>query len=170
VSRASQNDQAAVLALREYLKQHPEIWQEAGNLARMAETAQINLVCGKDVLARESVALRLKALKQELAGAAASPLEKILIEWVAICWLQAYAADILLAQASQADQDPPAFLRERAERAEKSFLNATKELCVIRKLLREAQAKPLRQSRSPKSKTAPPAAEETRGNGCAASP
>jgi hypothetical protein len=36
-------------------------------------------------------------------------------------------------------------LQRRSERAQRNLLAAVKELCTVRKLLREAQARPLRQ-------------------------
>ena len=42
---------------------------------------------------------RLSSLKQEILGPAATPLERLLVERIAVCWLQAYLADIRYAQA-----------------------------------------------------------------------
>ena len=74
--------------------------------------------------------------------------EAILIDQIAICWLQANMAEIILADNSDANQGQLKFLQQRAERAQKNLGAAVKELGTVRKLLREAKARPLRQARA----------------------
>ena len=147
VSRATRGDPQAVPALRKYLQEHPEVWQNVGDLAQLAADQQLTLVCSGNVLLRESLLLQLEAFKQQLVEAPGSPLETILIDRIAVCWLQANAADVILAQNHQANPSQWDFMQRRAERAQKNLLAAVKELCAVRKLLRETQAKPLRPAR-----------------------
>ena len=149
VGEASRGSPQAVLALRKHLQEHPEIWQKVGDLAQLAADQQLKLLCsGDDVLLRESLLLQLDAFKQQLIEPPGSPLETILIDRIAVCWLQAHAADVILGQNPQANSHQSEFLQRRAERAQKNLLAAVKELCVVRKLLRETQARPARQPRA----------------------
>ncbi len=148
VRRAKRGDPQAVPALRKYLQEHPEVWQEVGDLAHFASEQQLALVSGNNVLVRESLLLQLDAFKQQLIEPPGSPLETILIDRIAVCWIQANAADVILAQNPQATPSQLEFMQRRAERAQKNLLAAVKELCTVRKLLREAQARPLRQPRT----------------------
>jgi hypothetical protein len=148
VSKATRGDQQAVPALRKYLHEHAEVWQQVGDLAQLAAGQQLKVISGNDVLLRESLSLQLEAFKQQLVELPGSPLETILIDRIAVCWIQANAADVILSQNPQANPSQWDFLQRRAERAQKNLLNAVKELCNVRKLLREAAARPLRQPRT----------------------
>jgi hypothetical protein len=171
VGEANRGSPQAVLALRKHLQEHPEIWQKVGDLAQLAADHQLKLLCSSgDVLLRESLLLQLEAFKRQLVEPPGSPLEMILIERIAVCWIQANAADVILAQNPQANPTQSEFMQRRAERAQKNLLAAVKELCTVRKLLREAEARPLRQPRtSTKSaaEQAPPVAD--RSAACSAS-
>jgi len=147
VDNATRGDRQAVLALRQYLQGHPEIWQEAGDLAKLAAEQQLHLISNDDVLLRESLLLQLDAFKQQLIEPPGSPPETILIDRIAVCWLQANLADVVLGQNAQAGKGQWEFLQKRAERAQKNLLAAVKELCMVRKLVREARARPMRQPR-----------------------
>jgi hypothetical protein len=154
VSRSTRGDPQAVPALRKYLEKHPEIWQDVGNLAQLAADQQLKLISHNDVLLRESLLLKLAAFKQQLVEPPGSPLETILIERIVVCWIQANMADVILGQNPQANPNQWEFLQRRAERAQKNLLAAVKDLCTVRKLLCEAQAKALRQSRASTKATA----------------
>ena len=51
----------AAQALRQHLKQHPDIWQQVGDLARLAAERQIEVVSSGDVLLRESLLTPMRA-------------------------------------------------------------------------------------------------------------
>jgi hypothetical protein len=98
VARA-RTDPAALPELRRALDLHPEIWRRVGDLAARAEQLWVELIAGPDVLAREALLHHLEALKVELAGPSPSPLERLLVERVAACWLQINHADAAAALA-----------------------------------------------------------------------
>src|SRR5262245_1955874 len=56
VQRAQQGDEGALPELRQALDNHPEFWQRCGDLALQAQTAWVQLISGKDILLRESLA------------------------------------------------------------------------------------------------------------------
>ena len=74
--------------LRELLKAEPAVWQYVGDLARQVERSWIELIGGKDDLLKESVALFVEKLRDDLAGPHATTLERLMAERVVACWLQ----------------------------------------------------------------------------------
>src|ERR1700712_2338810 len=80
VGRAKQGDTAVLPRLRELLADHPVIWQRYGDLAVQAETAWADLAAGTDLHMRECLLRRAEALREELAGPAPSPIERLLVE------------------------------------------------------------------------------------------
>jgi hypothetical protein len=150
VRRTQRGDRSVLPALRQALDAHPEIWQAYGDLAAQAQAAWLDLLAGPDVLLRESVERKLAALRAELAGPDASPLEWLLVERVAACWLQTMFADGVYAQARE-PQATPAVLRElmrRQESAQRRYLASIKQLALVRRLLRPALS-PLQLAQTP---------------------
>lgn len=86
-ARANVGDNAALMELRDALKQRPEIVQHAGDLARLAEFIWIDLATGGDALLKESVAQHLHKLRLELMGAQPTAMERMLVDHVAACYL-----------------------------------------------------------------------------------
>jgi len=146
--KAASGDPQDVQKLRAFLRDHSEVWQEAGDLANLAAKRLILAVAEKDILLRESLFLQLESFKTKLAEPPGHPLETILIDQIAICWLQANAAAIILTDNSNASKEQWEFLQQRSERGQKNLVAAVKELCTVRKLLCEAKARPIRQPRA----------------------
>jgi hypothetical protein len=61
------------------------IWAEAGELAQMAEDAWIRPIAGEDEVFADGLRRKLAALRAELAGGELSPLERLLVDRVAVC-------------------------------------------------------------------------------------
>jgi hypothetical protein len=144
VRRAQQGDLTVLPLLREALEADPSLWQEYGDLAAQAQEAWLRLLGGTDYLLSESVRLKLAALRQELGTEGASPLEKLLIERVAACWLQTHYADALYAQAKGPGSTPSVRqeLMKRQESSQRRYLAAIKQLALVRKLLKPALSPP----------------------------
>jgi hypothetical protein len=136
VKRAQQGDQTALPLLRQVLDASPDLWKYCGDAAKFAEGAWIEVLAGRDQLRRESLLRTVAALKTELAGPSAPPLERLLAGRVVACWLQAAQADASVAQsqgrgltAAQLDS-----VQRRQERSQRSYLAAIKALATVRKL------------------------------------
>jgi hypothetical protein len=140
VQRAQQGDTTVLPELKEALDADASIWQTYGDLAFQARAAWLSMLAGKDLLLYESVERKLDELRAELAGPDPSPLEKLLVERVAACWLQTMYADALYAQA-KGPGATPGVLRElmrKQESSQRKYLAAIKELALVRKLLKPA--------------------------------
>ncbi len=138
VQRAQQGDASVLPELRRVLDANPALWQSWGDLARQAEAAWVRLLAGKDLALGECVQRKLEELRAELGGPEPSPLERLLVERVAACWLQTMYSDAVYAQSKEAT---PAVLRElmkRQESSQRRYLDAIKKLALVRKLLKPA--------------------------------
>jgi hypothetical protein len=138
VRRAQAGGETVLPELREAMGGDPSKWQTYGDLAARAQDAWLSLLIGRDVLARESIRVKLDALRAELGGASPSSLERLLVERIAACWIHVHAADALYAGVARKGAADSA-LREAAkqqESAQRRYLAALKQLALVRKLIK----------------------------------
>ena len=138
MKRAENGDVTALAALR---KSPPEqidayLLDVYGQLGKTTEIALMKAVAGGNLLHVEGLKLKAEQLKAELAGPDASPLERLLVERVACCWILVNYADAKYVQDDGgrtwvADE----YLQKWQDRAQKRFLSACKALAQIRRLL-----------------------------------
>jgi hypothetical protein len=134
IRRAEGGDKAALTALRPLINQAPGAWEMAGNLAIKAENALINVATGKDEILREALARKLATLKEELGGR--TPLERLLAERVAACWLNLYYVDALYAQRlNNVTFAEGEYFQRRQDRAQRLYLSAIRTLAQVQRLL-----------------------------------
>jgi hypothetical protein len=98
VARARRGDGSAVPELRVALDANPWAWQGYGDLVRIVEESQIELAAGDDLHLRECLVRQVAQLKQELAGPAPMPVERLLVARVAATYLQVGYYDARQAQ------------------------------------------------------------------------
>lgn len=159
IRRAQNGDRSVLPQLRKAIDEEPSLWSTYGDLALQSQTAWLNLIAGQDLLLSECVQRQLASLREDLAGSDPSPLERLLVERVAACWLQCHYADALFAQsASQADGAMRQELLKRQESAQKRYLASLKQLALVRKLLRPAVS-PLQMAMSTVAETSAPRRE-----------
>ncbi|HAH48286.1 MAG TPA: hypothetical protein DCM07_26260, partial [Planctomycetaceae bacterium] len=65
IKKANAGDQKALSILRKFLDQQPQIWNEVGDIAKIAERAWISLIAKGDTLAQEAIKKKMAALKQD---------------------------------------------------------------------------------------------------------
>jgi hypothetical protein len=135
VARAREGDREALPRLREYLDRNPEIWEQAGDIARHARDSWIRMIAGQDLAATEVFARKADALRTELAGADPTPLERLLVERVVATWLQVHHADAMVAQAGNVSLRQADFARKRQDSAHRRYLTAIGALVTVRRLL-----------------------------------
>ena len=134
VEQANGGDPAALEQLRSVLDNHPQIWQQVGDVARHAELLVIRLVAGEDELLMQSLRRKLDDLKAQLGGDSPSPLERLAVERITSCWLQLQHIDALVAKATPGTVEAT-FLLKRQGQADRAYTAAVKALTTIRQLL-----------------------------------
>ena len=133
--RAERGDLSVLPELRRLLDETPRIWRMSGDLGQQAEAALVKLAGGNNLLLCESLMRKLAEMKDELAGPAAPPLERLLGQRVALTWLQLSYFDTLLAQAAGAGEARLRVIQQQQDAASRRHLAAVKMLATIRKLL-----------------------------------
>src|SRR5262249_57939317 len=88
-----QGDRAVLPALQALLETDPCLWQEVGTVVTEVEQAWMQLLTGTNLVTREIFLRQLQALKAALAGPTPTPLERLLVERIALCLLQVQQAD-----------------------------------------------------------------------------
>lgn len=131
VVRANAGDRSALVELRSFLDDHPEVHEAVGNLTRRAEAAWLDLLAADNALVRESVQRELTRLKADLTGEHPATLEKLLTDEIAICYLAQRHAQLLAATPSGSLGQGALRLR-RAESAQRRLLGAVKTLATLR--------------------------------------
>lgn len=103
-----------------------------------AEASMLDAMLGRDrqLAAREATRRQLDRLRTELAGEDPAPLERLLAERVALCWLASMHADAALAQQTAGGCSAAAaeYHRRGAEGAQRRLLAAAKALATVRRL------------------------------------
>ena len=110
VQRGMQGDREVLPALRTFLDTEPALWKEVGTFVAEVERTWMQLLTGEDLVAREILLRQLQALKEEVGGPTSTPLERLLVDRIALCWLQMQQADLLAARLPQAalrDREDP---------------------------------------------------------------
>ena len=139
LAQAEHGDASVLPALRTYLDQTPELWQTVGDLAYQAQAALIERASGTNLLLREALGRQLEAMRHELSGPAPTPLERLLVDRIVLCWLRLSIAEVLEAQAPP-DRSPrqAEWSQTQIDRAQKRFVEASKAWAQVRRLLSPA--------------------------------
>jgi len=88
-----QPTQAALTTYRAWLATKPERWKLTGDMVAHAEGKMLATIGGTPLIV-EGVKAGLAAQRGELGYATASPLERLLIDQIVVCWLQWYQAQL----------------------------------------------------------------------------
>jgi hypothetical protein len=162
VRRAEQGDESALPELRAALDTNPWIWERYGDLAQQSQAAWLQLIAGQNLMLRESIERKAEQMRAELAGPDPPPTERLLVERVVACWLQAQYADAAYAQLKGNNPGQHTLALRRQNSAQQRYLHAIRTLVTVQKLLRPAPS-PLQLLRRPVDETAgPPAALRAR--------
>lgn len=131
--RAVAGDSAVLPDLRMVLRQ-PEVVDVLGNLARRIEGELVARLTGKDLAFREAVTTRLAAMRADLAGPNASPLERQLVERVVLSWLTLHEAEYRFANTRDLSVKDADYWQRRIDACHRRYLSAVKMLATVRKL------------------------------------
>jgi hypothetical protein len=138
LDQAEKGDRTVLPELRKLLHEHPRLWSGCGDLALQARASMIQQTAGSNLLMSESLLWKTAAMKEELAGEAASPLERLLADRVVATWLDVHYHEALLAQPGPANEARARLLERRHDAANRRHLAAVKMLATVRKLLTPA--------------------------------
>ena len=140
VDRTDKGDKAAVAELREFFDEAPSLWEQCGNLAVQAERAWVSLVDGGNPVVNEAFCKKLAKMRAELAGGESSPLERLLAERIAACWLQVQFADAKYAWSLNDGMslEQGDYYQRCQERAHRRYISAIRALAQVRRLLAPA--------------------------------
>lgn len=131
LERAHKGDESTLPVLHEMLKA-PHWLEACGNLATHAENALIRQY--KDLAVSEGLRNKMASLRAELAGPNPSPLERLLAERIAACWLHLYNLEMTYASKDGWPLDLAMHYQKSIDRAHKRYLSAIKTLATVRKL------------------------------------
>ncbi len=132
--RAEAGDESTVPVLRQLLRANADLTELAGNLAGKHQQAVIEQAAGADLVFREALDHKIEQLRGELLGAAAPPLDRLLVERIVSCWLSLHDAEWRFTQAADLSPAAARAWQDRIDRAQKRYLAAIKALALIRKL------------------------------------
>lgn len=136
LARAQQGDHSILPELRTLLDNHPEIWKNVGDLAKHAEMSMLTLAGGNNLLMRESMTRRLNQFREDLAGPDPSMLEKLLVDRVAVSWLQVHHCDLEIAsRLGMENTSQGVYAQRRLDSANRRYLFGLRQLATVRKLL-----------------------------------
>jgi hypothetical protein len=133
IDRAQRGDATALAALGDFLDR-PDVLDQVGNLARMAQVNLIAKYCGKNLLVKEGLTRKMEALFLEVAGPNPTALERLLAERVVTCWLHLHHLEAIYAGKESMPLDLGAYYQRSITAAHKRYLSAIKTLATVRKL------------------------------------
>jgi hypothetical protein len=137
LKRAESGDDSTLPALRDLLRSgatHEFVEILGRNLVRQVEERLIANGAGKSLLYKEAVTRKLELTREELAGTNPAPLEKLLIDRIALCWLALHDAELLLARSKELTFQQAEYHQNRIDRAHRRYLTVIRTLATIRKL------------------------------------
>lgn len=135
IKKANAGDQNALRVLRKFLDQQPQIWDEVGDVAKIAEKAWITLIANGDSLVQESLQKKLSALKQEILGNSDHIFGQLLADVIRATWLEMHYLMSVDADATNRTAGQSTLMIKRLESAQRRYTSAIKQYCQIKKLL-----------------------------------
>jgi hypothetical protein len=134
VERGRRGDATVLPQLREFLDEHPEVWQKAGDLAHHVQSSWLELLVGDDVLGREAIQLQAEQMRRELRSEQSSTAEELLLDLVVASWLE-----VQFNQVDQAARKGGGVGGvRRSDSAQRRYLSALKALTTLQKLSTKA--------------------------------
>jgi hypothetical protein len=128
--------------LQRFFDDDPELWRATGNMARRTLDHLLRTYYPQSAYVQECVKRRVQGLRAELGYEESSPLERILIEQILVCWVNLYVLEINSATklCESHSRDTGLYWDKRLTGAQRRFRRASESLARIRKLSRNALA------------------------------
>ena len=87
VERANRGDEVAFRELRPKLDIAPKLTEQLGDFATIVRGMLVKSITGEQLAMAEAIERRLAALRTDLARPSDGPLERLLVDRIALCWL-----------------------------------------------------------------------------------
>jgi hypothetical protein len=116
------------------LATQPQTWQQCADLGGNVLRRWIERLSLGDPLAEESLLLKVEAMKIEVGGSNPTPLERLLVDRIVLCWLQLQQADGLASRLDVLPAKMAALILRRQKHAHRQFLTAVHTLAMVRQL------------------------------------
>ena len=137
--RAEEGDRTALAELRPLVDARPGLWDRAGDVAGFARRAWADLIGTTNQFVVEAVEHEAEELRQHLLGDAPTPLERLLVERVVLCWIQVHYLEAIyarqLGQSGGISRAADLGHQRRQDRAHRRYLSAIRTLAQVRRLL-----------------------------------
>lgn len=135
--RAIHGDKLAIKEIRKMLDAEPQLANRfGGDAADMAIDLLLERAWKDHPTVAHAMKIKLGELRAHLEGDAPSPLELLLVDRIAACWLHMAHADTLYAgHVSTANHRTVEHLEERRDRAHRRYLSAIRSLAQVRRLI-----------------------------------
>jgi len=134
VERVDEGDTEARKELRRFLRTCPSLLQAVADLPRFAEDQLVELITGKSAPFAEGVRRKLEVMRDELGLPWSTPLERLAIERVVICWLDAQFTHLASLQTRSRKSDTKSWC-QRHDRADRRYARALETLARVRREL-----------------------------------
>ncbi len=137
IGRGNDGDEDALARMDDVLAKIPSIARRYGNLNIMVEQGFVERTNTNAPFRQKALKLALEAMREELAGGNASPLEWLGVERVASCWLQLHYFELIYNQELpnlSLEQDD--YHQKRLDRLHRRYLSSMRSLAQVRKLLK----------------------------------
>ena len=155
VKKANGGNKAALVELRRVLDDNPHIWRAVGNLGLHARMALARSVAGGDELVYDSLMRYAYELETELLGPSPTPLERLVVQRIVACWLEANHAALKGSELAGTNGREAKHALQARESAERRLNAAIKSYTLVKKL-RTAEGKGRVQSRAKPSRKRSP--------------
>lgn len=137
ISRGHDGDEEALAKMDTVIEQIPGLARKFGNLNVMVEEGFVERTASNSPFRQKALRANLEDMREDLAGANPSPLERLGAERVASCWLQLHYAELLYNQnLPNLTQDQDGYHQKRLDGLHRRYLSAMRSLAQVRKLLK----------------------------------
>lgn len=135
IARASKGDDSAVPELRRAMDAAgKDLVDLSIGLGAMAELSLVSTFTLENFYVRELLLSETARLRKEVAGPDPTPLVRMLAERLVMCWLQVQLADLRLSCLGSAPLAVGDYHERQRERANRSFLAASRTFATVKKL------------------------------------
>jgi hypothetical protein len=137
INKGQDGDPEALAKMDTALEQIPSLVRKFGNLNIMVEEGFVERTASNSPFRQKALRLNLEDMREDLAGANPSPLERLGAERIASCWLQLHYAELLYnQQLPELTLEQDEFHQKRLDRLHRRYLSSMRSLAQVRKLLK----------------------------------